>query len=138
MARPSQSLAIVGAGFPNKKGPSRLFELNLCRPGEPIELRPEPKNPADERAIAVYSKRGIQVGYLTAERAPWIGAMIKHGREVRAIFQAQTRFGAWIRIAFDGEHPVLPADNRLEEAVDAGFADDPAPDFYPDEDWAED
>lgn len=135
MTRPSQSLAVVGAQYPNKRGPTRRFELNLCKPGEPIELRPEPKNKADENAVAVYSPRGIQLGYLTAERAPWIGGMIKQGRVITAIFQNQTAFGAWIRIAFDGEQPVLPTDNRLEHAADEGFSDDPGPDFYPDEEW---
>lgn len=135
MPLPDRSLAVVGADFPNRRGPTRRFELNLCKPGEPIELRPEPKNPKDERAIAVYSPRGIQLGYLTAERAPWIGGMLKRGRLITAIFQNQTAFGAWIRIAFDGEQPVLPADNRREHAADEGFADDPAPDFYPDEEW---
>lgn len=128
------SLAIVGADFPNKKGPGRRFELNLCRPGEPIELRPEPRNPKDENAIAVYSPRGIQLGYLTAERAPWIGGMLKQGRVITAIFQAQVSWGAWIRIAFDGEVPTLPAAN-LEETRDEDGADDPGGDFFPDEDW---
>jgi hypothetical protein len=42
-----QSLAIVGIDYPNKRGPGRRFELEICKPGEPIELRPEPDNPFD-------------------------------------------------------------------------------------------
>lgn len=122
------SLAVVGADYPNKRGPTRRFELSICRPGEPVELRPEPKNPADKRAIAVYSHRGIQLGYLTAERAPWIGGLIKQGREVHAIFQRQTPFGAWVRAAFDGDNPKLP-EHREHEQRDAD------PGFYPDEVW---
>lgn len=102
------SLAVVGADYPNKRGPGRRFELNICRPGEKVELIPEPKNPADPRAVAVFSARGIQLGYLTAERCGWIGSMLTQGRELRAIFQAQTSFGAWIRVAFDGAEPALP------------------------------
>lgn len=128
-------MAVVGADYPNKRGPGRRFELNICRPREPIELRPEPKNKHDEHAVAVFSARGIQLGYLSAERAPWIGGMIKQGREVRAIFQRQTSFGAWIRIAFDGAVPALPAENHNEHAAVDEFADDPAPDFCPDEEW---
>jgi len=134
-ARGALSLAVVGAGFPNKRGPSRRFELNLCRPGEPIELRLEPKNPADENAVAVYSERGIQLGYLTAERAPWIGGMMRQGREIIAIFQRQTSFGAWIRIGFDGSRPDLPVERHEECARESDFSDVPAPDFYPDEEW---
>lgn len=114
---PALSLAVVGAQYPNKKkSPARRFEIEICRPGEPIELRPEPKNPADPRAVAVYSCRGIQLGYLTAERAPWIGKLIGEGREVRAIYQRKTQSGAIIRAAFDGEEPVLPPAPKSESA----------------------
>ena len=134
MPRPSLSLAVVGAEYPNKSGPGRRFELNLLKPGDSIELRLEPKNPADENAVAVYSARGIQVGYLTAERAPWIGGMIRKGREHAAIFQQQTQWGAVIRIAFDGARPELPADDR-HEAMEHGIGANPELDFYPDEEW---
>ncbi|WP_246346993.1 HIRAN domain-containing protein [Sphingomonas jinjuensis] len=103
------SLAVVGADHPNKRGPARRFELALCLQGEEVDLVPEPKNPVDEHAIAVFSARGVQLGYLTAERAPWIGGMLKNGREIAAVFQAQASFGAWIRVAFDGEKPFLPS-----------------------------
>ena len=62
------SLAVVGVGFANRDGSNRQFAIAECDPGEPVELRPEPKNKADERAVAVWSARGVQMGYLTAER----------------------------------------------------------------------
>lgn len=128
------SLAVVGADFQNKRGPSRRFELQMCSPGEPVELRPEPKNPADPRAIAVYSSRGIQIGYLTAERCGWIGGMLAEGVEVTAIFQAHASFGAWIRISFDGSTPALPTPSARAER-EAAFGDD---DFWPDPIWPDD
>lgn len=103
------SLAVVGADFPNRRGPGRRFEIAICAPGEPVELVPEPKNPADPRAVAVFSIRGVQLGYLTAERCGWIGAMLSGGRELRAVFQSATKHGAFIRVAFDGQDPTLPA-----------------------------
>lgn len=118
MPLPSLSLSVVGADFPNKRGPTRRFEIALCRPGDPIELRPEPKNPADPLAVAVYSERGVQLGYLTAERCGRIGQLIREGREVRAVFQRAASYGAVIRIAFDGEEPVLPVEKPAEEAID--------------------
>jgi len=124
----SLSLAVVGVAHPNKRGPTRKFEIMLCEPGEPIELRLEPKNPADPNAVAVFSARGVQLGYLTAERAPWIGGMIRQGREVRAIFQWPARFGAVIRAAFDGEQPSIEG---LVKPAEAGEE----PDFWPDEEW---
>jgi hypothetical protein len=124
------SLAVVGVAFPNKgKAPTRRFEIALCAPGDRVELRPELKNPADSRAIAVYSERDVQLGYITAERAPRIGQLLK-SCEISAIFQAATPYGAIIRIAFDGDRPELPL--VKEQKVEA------EPDFYPDEIWPDD
>ena len=126
MGLPALSIAVVGADHPNKRGPSRIFELQLCRPGEIIELRREPKNPADPRAVAVYSARGIQIGYIPAERAQWIGSMIDQGREVAAVFQMRTGYGAAIRVAFDGDVPTI--DGLPTESAKPP----PEPDFWPD------
>lgn len=124
----SLSLAVVGADYPNRRGPTRRFEIELCLPGDPVELIPEPKNPVDPRAVAVFSSRGVQLGYLSAERCGWIGGMLAKGRELRAIFQAKAQWGAVIRVAFDGEEPQLPASGH-------GDQDEESPDFYPDETW---
>lgn len=127
----ARSLSVVGADHPNKRGPARRFEIALCPPGESIELRPEPKNPADLNAIAVYSTRGVQIGYLTAERAPWIGGMIRKGREIAAIFQRATSYGALIRVAFDGDRPDLPLEpEQRPREDDSGF--------WPDEVYSDD
>jgi len=103
------SLAVVGADHPNRDKSNRRFEILLSAPGEPVDLKLEPKNPADPNAVAVFSSRGIQIGYLTAERAPWIGGMIRTGREISAVFQQGAVTGAVIRVAFDGVSPTLPA-----------------------------
>lgn len=124
------SLHVVGVAYLNKKGGSdRRFEVLLCPPGEPVDLVPEPSNPVDPQAVAVYSARGIQIGYLTAERAPWIGSMIKNGTEVQAIFQAATPAGAAIRVGLDGEEPVLPPPlvKEDERRDDDGFWPDEMP-----------
>lgn len=122
------SLAVVGADHPNKRGPGRRFELALCSPAEPIELRPEPKNPVDPQAVAVFSCRAVQLGYLTAERAPWIGGMIRSGREIATIFQEQTQWGAIVRVAFDGAEPALPPAREETHDESAGEEDG----FWPD------
>lgn len=131
MSLPRLSLAVVGADYPNKKGPTRRFEIALCKPGESVELIPEPRNPADYRAVAVFSARGVQIGYLTAERCGRIGTLIRDGREVRAIFQWATSYGAVIRVAFDGEEPDLPSrppapSEPIDEApwIDETYPDD--------------
>ncbi|WP_191864483.1 HIRAN domain-containing protein [Sphingomonas sp. gentR] len=102
------SLAVVGIDYPNKRGPDRRFELAMCHEGEAIELRPEPDNRYDEHAIAVYSCRGIQLGYLPSERAVLIGTYWRQGHTTIAIFQALGAKVGWVRVAFDGEQPILP------------------------------
>lgn len=102
------TLAVVGADYPNKRGPTRRFAISLCRPGDRVQLVPEPNNPADSRAVQVHNADGIVMGYLSAERCGWIGRMIAEGREIKAIFQEATTFGAVIRLSLDGRPPELP------------------------------
>lgn len=121
------SLHVVGADHPNRKGGgNRRFEILLCSPGEPVALMPEPRNPVDPNAVMVFSARDVQIGYLTAERAPWIGALLRGGRVIRAVFQSPTTAGAAIRVAFDGADPVLPP------AVTPIAGSDPDTGFWPD------
>lgn len=129
----SLSLAVVGVAHPNPRGPTRAFGIALCRPGDPIELRPEPNNPADEWAVAVYEQSGILIGYLTAERAPYISKQLSAGRDLTAIFQHKAEWGAVIRVAFDGERPVLPPVTERPE-LERGGAED-ACGFVPDPIW---
>lgn len=127
------SLAVVGGPYANADGSNRQFEILLCTPGEEVRLRPEPRNKHDHNAIAVYSCRGVQIGYLTAERAPLLGNLL--GRtQVHAVFQRKTEFGAWIRVAFNGESPDLTEAMLVDHAHSA----DPQPEFYPDEEWPDD
>ena len=123
------SLAIVGIDYPNRRGPTRRFELALCSPGEAVILRPEPTNPVDPQAVAVFSVRDVQLGYLSAERCGWIGAMIRNGREIRAVFQGFTGSNAFIRVAFDGADPRLPPPPVASQAAadDDGFWPDDLP-----------
>lgn len=120
------SLAIVGIDYPNKRGPARRFELEICQPGEPVELRPEPNNPHDEHAIAVFSCRGVQLGYLASERAVLIGTLGRQGHVASAIFQALEPKVGWIRVAFDGEDPTIPIPRSAEPPLGVdGFWPDP-------------
>ena len=122
------SLAVVGLDFPNRDKSSRRFEVALCRAGDPVELRPEPKNPVDPRAVAVHSERGVQLGYLTAERCGLVGKRLREGDTYQAVFQEADRFKAVIRVRFGGGAPTLPAD------TDAAGDD---PDDYAQPDWDE-
>lgn len=100
---------VVGIDFPNadKSKSNRRMELMLCAPGEPVDLRREPKNPHDTNAVAVFSQRGVQMGYLSAERASLIGRRMQEEEHV-AIFQALVGSYGYVRIRFGGGAPTLP------------------------------
>ena len=126
------TLAIVGVDYPNRKPRTRgtiprRFEIAACVPGEPVELVLEPDNPADANAIMIFSARGVQIGYVTAERAPLVGKHIRQGDEVLAVFQGVAGKGAWIRVSLDGSEPELPPPTRSrgESIDDSGFVPDP-------------
>jgi hypothetical protein len=97
-----------------------------------VDLVPESDNPVDPYAIAVFSARGIQIGYLTAERAPWVGSMMRNGKEMISIFQQATATGAVIRIGIDGEQPILP--EAPPKTVPRAPDDDFWPDYIPPDD----
>ncbi len=103
------TLPIVGIAYANKDGSNRRFAVMTCLPGDPLHLVPEPRNPIDPHAVAVRNARGEQLGYLPAERAPWIGAKIRSGIAVSAIFQQETPTGALLRIRLGEGMPTLPA-----------------------------
>ncbi|MET0364881.1 MAG: HIRAN domain-containing protein [Sphingobium sp.] len=127
------SLAVVGVEYSNKSGPPRRFEIEMCSFGERVDLVPEPKNKHDRHAIAVYSARGIQIGYIRAERAPMIGKAMRDG-VVQAIFQQKEKWGATIRVHLDGSDPILPhvSDSRAADWPPPGSED---VDWWPDEEW---
>jgi hypothetical protein len=104
------SLVVVGLAFPNedKAKSNRRFEAALCEPGELVELRRAPKNKHDAKAVAVFRARGTQLGYLSAERAPWIGGKILLGEEIAAVFQQVDITTAVVRVKFGGGIPSLP------------------------------
>jgi len=135
MARPDMTLFVVGGIHSNSDGGNRLFEIAMCVAGEPVQLVLEPTNRHDPSAVAVFSARGIQIGYLSAERCGWVGSKIRLGEEVRALFQASERGGALIRISFSGADPILPASVSARLDTRSPDWDDG---FYPDEIWPDD
>jgi HIRAN domain. len=135
-ALPDMSLAVVGARHKNADGSSREAEIEVCEPGEPVFLLPEPDNEFDRHAIAVFSCRDVQIGYVSAERAPRIGTLIG-ANDVVAVFQRPGDGCAWIRVSFDGRTPVL-TDAMILGPAEAAEKIGAEPDFYPDEVWPDD
>lgn len=102
------TLAVVGIDFPNADGSNRRSEAMMTLPGDPVELVPEPKNSHDSNAVAVIGPHGVQLGYINAERAPYIGGKMNRGEDVAAIFQGIDGGSAFIRVRFGGGAPTLP------------------------------
>ena len=102
------TLAIVGIDFPNADGSNRRSEAMMTLPGEPVTLAPEPRNKHDGNAIAVIGPRGVRLGYINAERAPYIGGRMARGEDAEAIFQGLDGGSAFIRVRFGGGAPTLP------------------------------
>jgi hypothetical protein len=77
--------SIVGIDFPNedKSKSNRRMECMICAPGDAVELRLKPANPYDEHAVAIFSERGTQLGYVSAARAPLIGKRMVFGNTGR-------------------------------------------------------
>lgn len=137
------TLAVVGIDFPNADGSNRRSEALMTLPGEPVELLPEPRNRHDGNAIAVIGPRGVQLGYVNADRAPYIGGRISRGEEVTAIFQGIDGAAAFIRVRFGTGTPTLPppsasppAPPRPPRPARRAEPHDPHA-FYPDEDGPE-
>ncbi len=131
------SFAVVGAAHANADGSNRQFEILLCHPGEPVTLSPEPQNKHDPNAIAVFSSRDVQIGYISADRAQQFREQLR-GDQTRAVFQRRANFGAWVRVGFDGRDPHLTSAMLADpvEKADAPFDEDQP--FYPDEIWPDD
>jgi len=134
------TLAVVGIDFPNADGSNCRSEALMTLPGEPVELVPEPKNKHDGNAIAVIGPRGVQLGYLNADRAPYIGGRIGRGEDAQAIFQGMDGGSAFIRVRFGGGAPTLPpsSENLPAPTRQARRSEPHDPHaFYPDEDGPE-
>ena len=80
-------LNVVGSAYDNDDGSSRQIVTSALRAGEAVELRREPTNKHDPAAVAVFSARGIQIGYLGASRAAWVGSKIDKGQVRGAVVE---------------------------------------------------
>jgi len=106
------SLAIVGPDLTTSRAARRRAEIAACRPGEPLELKRRSGMRGGSRVVAVYSPRGIEIGYISPRDADRVAGLISI---TRAIFQNADTFGAIGRFTFDGSAPALPAPKSKTE-----------------------
>lgn len=127
------SLAVVGVDFNNRDGSNRRFALAMCNPGDTIELRLEPKNPADENAVAVYNSDGMSICYLASSRASGLAAFYANAANCSSL-PAQGRVRSVDPCSFRWL-PILTAAMVKHHAGENSQIAEEVPDFYPDEDW---
>ena len=61
---------IAGMTHPNRDGSNRVEFLAYCEPLDHLDISPEPDNPVDPKAVAIYlGKTGSQLGYLPERTA---------------------------------------------------------------------
>lgn len=111
------SLPACGEQFENEDGSSRQAELARCQPGDWLDLVREPNNPHDPQAVAIFSERGIRVGYLRRQYASVWGSKIDRGMTIAAIVERVkgaslpgSPLGLVMRVNADGDEPELPDD----------------------------
>jgi hypothetical protein len=71
-------------------------------------------------AVAVFSPQRVQIGYVNAERAPYVGLRMGRGEDVAAIFQGIDGGSAFIRARFGGRRSD-PAARRDHSTISIGF-----------------
>ena len=71
---------IVGESFDNRDGTSRQAELRRCEALETASVTRERDNPVSQDAVAVFSARGVQIGYIGKSRSVTIGEALDDGR----------------------------------------------------------
>jgi len=100
---------IVGESRRNADGSNRQTEIRRCRAGDAVSLCCEPDNPYDRNAVAVFSKRGIQIGYLSSEHAEWMTDKVARGLATAIIERinggvaGKPSLGVCLRVNYKGE-----------------------------------
>ena len=78
MYEPSRHLATYYiAGFQHWDG---AFVLNKLKPGATVRMVPEPKNPHDPAAIAIFYKN-VKLGYIPANQNETISLLYAYGHD---------------------------------------------------------
>lgn len=75
---------VVGVTRRNADGRSRQDVIRDCAIGDDLLLVPEPDNPADPHAIAVYRSNGHQIGYLDRRLAGEVSRLVPRGGGAKA------------------------------------------------------
>jgi hypothetical protein len=81
------------AGWRFHRGDSVLPWLSA---GRALELRPEPENPHDPHAVAVWAE-GVKLGYVPRQLAPRVGELWRGGRLTATVGSIDPEAPPWLR-----------------------------------------
>lgn len=84
--------SVAGESFSNDNGTSRQSIIAHLNPGDPVIFVPEPSNPIDRNAVAVFSSGG-QIGYLPKDRrqSETVRGWLKRGTPIQARIHSKGR-----------------------------------------------
>ena len=97
-------LRLAGWGF--HRGPKLRKSLPV---GTPLSLKPEPDNPHDAHAIAVFCRKA-QIGYLPAHAAPDFGRLVRDGRLAARVAQVNEVSGEVLALELTTDVPTALVD----------------------------
>lgn len=83
---------VSGESFSNDNGTSRQTIIAQLAPGDPVIFVPEPSNPVDRNAVAIFSSAG-QIGYLPKDRrqSETVRGWLKRGTPIQARIHSKGR-----------------------------------------------
>jgi hypothetical protein len=89
-----------GLTFANPDGSSRQMIAATLAPFEELQLVPEPANPFDSNAIALFTAAGEQVGYLEKRLAGELSRHMAKGTQARCFVRAVRNRGDTMGVSF--------------------------------------
>ena len=90
----------AGVTWDNADGSSRQTIARGLSEYDELELRPEPNNPFDKNAIALFTQDGLQVGYLEGRVAGEVTRRMNTGGSARCFVRAVRERGSVCGVSF--------------------------------------
>lgn len=91
---------VAGLTWPNPDGSSRQGIARTLQPQDELLLVPEPDNPVDPNAVAVFTAAGDQLGYLEARLARELTLRWKRCIQTRCFVRALRERGDTVGVSF--------------------------------------
>ena len=91
---------VSGITYRNADGASRQDVARTLKTFDELTLQPEPDNPFDKHAVAVYTPAGLQVGYLEGRMAAEVCRVLKRGGQSKCFVRSLRERGDICGVSF--------------------------------------